>query len=81
MHLKRNVTELSTCKQHLDSAVNVSINTKHIMELMKIENDVMRDRLGQLYESLDFLGDVKILQDQFQTQIEQTRQIELDLKA
>lgn len=59
--MKRNVHELSYTKTREDNAHNVAINTKHIMELMKIENEVMRERLGRLFEAMSSLGEIKIL--------------------
>ena len=38
------------------------------MRLMNVENEVMRDRLGHLFESMSFLGDIKILQDNYSNQ-------------
>jgi hypothetical protein len=31
------------------------------MELMKIESEAIRERLGRLYEAMDSLGDIKIM--------------------
>jgi hypothetical protein len=59
------VYELSYTKAREDDAHNRSINTKHIMELMKIENEVMRERLGRLFEAMSSLGEIKILQDTY----------------
>jgi|LauGreDrversion4_2_1035121.scaffolds.fasta_scaffold34845_3 hypothetical protein len=36
---------------------------------MAIENEVMRERLGRLFNSLSFLGEIKNLQDRYETLI------------
>lgn len=36
---------------------------------MSIENDVMRERLGRLYNAMDIMGEIKNLQDRYETLI------------
>lgn len=48
---------------NIEKIYNESIQTNQAMTLMTIENDVMRERLGRLYNSLQFMGEIKNLQD------------------
>ena len=41
--------------------------------MLSIENDVMRERLGRLFEAMASLGEVKMLQDRYEVLIEQTK--------
>jgi len=55
------VTQLSLAKTNEEESHNTAINTMHITALMKIENEVMRERLGRLFDAMSSLGDIKIL--------------------
>ena len=49
--------------------------------MLKIENQIIREQLGMLFSSMKSLGDVKQMQDNYDLQIQLTKQKEQEMVA
>lgn len=79
--MKRVVRELATTKVKEEKSLNIAISNRQIAELLKIENQIIREQLGMLFSSMKSLGDVKQMQDNYDLQIQLIKQKEQEMVA
>ena len=77
---KQSVQSLSWAMLKAEKSQNLVIQTRQGSKMMGAENDLMRERLGRLFNALQSIGEVKIQQDRYESLIEKTRQQELELR-
>ena len=63
--MKRVVSKLACTKVKEEKCLNIAISNRQIAELLKIENQIIREQLGMLFSSMKSLGDVKQMQDNY----------------
>lgn len=73
-------SNLSNLKSECHQYQEEIFNTNHISTLLRIENDVMRERLGRLYDAMQSLSDIKTMQDKYEVLIQKTKNEEIAIR-
>lgn len=80
-HLRRNMNYLEEVRMDTENQTNMNILSEQVAQLLKIENRLIKDRLKSLGAAMDSLGDVKRMQDHYESLSIVTRSQQEDLKA